>query len=220
VNLPAAIAFDLYGTLVDYTSLRDRAYLLTQSPSGFIDLWRQKQLQYAMLSTLMERYLNFDELTGRALDFAAAHFHVELDATSRAALIDAWSELPAHPDVAPGLAGLRKRGVRCVVLSNGTPRALERTVTAAGLRDSFDALLSVDAVRAYKPHPSVYRSAVEFFGLPARQIGFVSSNGWDAAGAAEFGLRVFWCNRTHATPETFGAKPEGVIESLQDLLGS
>ena len=69
-----------------------------------------------------------------------ADFHVELDATSRAALIDAWSELPAHPDVAPGLAGLRKRGVRCVVLSNGTPRALERTVTAAGLRDSFDAL--------------------------------------------------------------------------------
>jgi 2-haloacid dehalogenase len=218
VKLPAALAFDLYGTLVDYTSLRHLVYPVSQTPSAFIDVWRQKQLQYALLVTLMERYVDFEMLTGLALDFAAAQFHAELDAPTRAGLIDAWSHLPPHPDVPKALAALRASGVRMAVLSNGTPQALARTVQAAGLEEYFDGLLSVESVRRYKPHPSVYNLAVDFFGLPAGEIGFVSSNGWDAAGAVEFGFRVFWCNRGNAPAETLSPAPELVVNKLGGLL--
>ena len=105
----------------------------------------------------MERYLDFDEITARALDVTCATLAVALPAAARAELSDAWTHLPAHPDAPAALATLRARGTRMVVLSNGTPRALERTVREAGIAGAFDALLSVAAVRAYKPRPAVYR---------------------------------------------------------------
>ena len=216
--MPAAYAFDLYGTLVDFTSLRDRVAAVAADPAAFVDLWRAKQLQYSFLATLMERYLDFDEITARALDVTCATLAVALPAAARAELSDAWTHLPAHPDAPAALAALRARGTRMVVLSNGTPRALERTVREAGIAGAFDALLSVAAVRAYKPRPAVYRLATEFFALAPERIGFVSSNGWDAAGAAAFGMRVFWCNRTGAPPEAIGPPPARTIRSLGELL--
>jgi 2-haloacid dehalogenase len=209
--------FDLYGTLVDYNSLRPQIYLLTPNASSLVDLWRLKQLQYSFMSSMMGRYVDFDELTAHALDYAAAQYGVQLDADSRERLIDAWSQLPPYPDVRPALEKLRALGAKLAVLSNGTPPALARTVTAAGLDGYFDALLSVDSVKAYKPRPEVYHLAVERFGLSRGEIGFVSSNGWDAVGAAEFGFDVTWCNRNRLPAETFGARPARTIATLAEL---
>jgi 2-haloacid dehalogenase len=210
--------FDLYGTLVDYNSLRPQVYLVTPNATSLVDLWRLKQLQYSMLSSMIGRYVDFDELTALALDYAAAQYGVHLDAEARQHLIDAWSELPPYPDVVPALAKLRERGAKLAVLSNGTPRALSRTVEAAKLAQNFDALLSVDTVRAYKPRAEVYQLPVERFGLGRDEIGFVSSNGWDAMGAAEFGFEVTWCNRNRLPAETFGARPARTIATLTELL--
>jgi len=215
---PSAYAFDLYGTLVDFTSLRNRSHASVADATAFVETWRAKQLQYAFLSTLMTRYENFDELTGHALDFAAAQHGASLDAAERASLVAAWSNLPVYPEVPEVLAALRQLGARLVVLSNGTPRAIVSTLEAAKITPLLDGALSVDAVRAYKPSPQVYHLAVEFFNLPREQIGFVSSNGWDAMGAAEFGFTVYWCNRTSQTPESFGAKPTRTIANLRQLL--
>ena len=212
-----AVAFDLYGTLLDFTSLRERIYLLTGNASPFIETWRAKQLQYAFTSTLMGRYVDFETLTALALDFAAAQHRADLSAQDRAALVDAWSELPAYPDVVPALAELQKRGTRLAVLSNGTPGAIARAVEYAGIARYFEALLSVDAVQAYKPRPEVYHLAVERFALPRERISFVSSNGWDATGAAEFGFTVYWCNRGGVPTETFGQPPAHVVPSLAAL---
>lgn len=213
-----AIAFDLYGTLLDFTSLRERIYLLTGNASPFIETWRAKQLQYAFAASLMGRYLDFDTLTALAFDYAAALHRASVNPEERAALVGAWSELPAYPDVAPALAALRERGVRLAVLSNGTPSAIARAVDHAGIGRYFEALLSVDDVGAYKPSPEVYHMAVERFALPRERIGFVSSNGWDATGAAEFGFTVTWCNRSGLPPETFGAPPARIVASLADLV--
>jgi 2-haloacid dehalogenase len=212
----SAYAFDLYGTLVDFTSLREHPPI--SGLPAFIDTWRAKQLQYAFLSTLMTRYEDFDALTGHALDFAAAQHGLALDVTERAELVAAWSNLPVYPEVPEVLVALRQRGTRLVVLSNGTPRAIASTLEAAKIAPLLDGALSVDTVRAYKPSPQVYHLAVEFFNLPREQIGFVSSNGWDAMGAAEFGLQVSWCNRSSQTAETFGAKPARTITNLRQLL--
>ena len=212
------VVFDLYGTLVDYASLRTRVYLVTPNASQFVETWRAKQLLYAFTATLTDRYVDFEAITGHALDYAAAHYNVSLDPEMRATLIDAWSELPAFPEV-PGVLGqLRAAGRRLAVLSNGTPQALARTVEAARIGGLLDAVLSVDAVRRYKPSPEVYQLAVERFGLPAERIAFVSSNGWDATGAAEFGFQVYWCNRGRRPAETFGAKPLRTLAALGELL--
>ncbi|MGH7709003.1 MAG: haloacid dehalogenase type II [Vulcanimicrobiaceae bacterium] len=214
-----AYVFDMYGTVVDFATLTTALGDLAERPGALIDTWRQKQLAYSHAATIMDRYVDFDTLTGLALDYAAAVHRVPLDPTRRAALIDAWSQLPTYPEVPEVLAALRQRGHKLAILSNGTPQALSRTTAAAGIDRLLDAVLSVDAVRAYKPAPAVYRLAVDALGYRADQIGFVSSNGWDATGAAEFGLVVHWCNRFGAPAETFGKPPARVIASLRDLLG-
>jgi len=215
-SIGEAIVFDLYGTLLDFKFLQRRVKLFSAKPE-FMDTWRAKQLQYAFTATLMDRYRDFETLTGLALDYAAANDLVALTPQERDELIAGWSELPAFPDVEPALAALRLREVRLAVLSNGTPEAIARGVAHARLQPYFEALLSVDAVRAYKPRPDVYQLAVDHFGLPREHITFVSSNGWDATGAAEFGFSVIWCNRSGAPPETFGALPGRIIASLAEL---
>jgi 2-haloacid dehalogenase len=217
MQLPA-YAFDLYGTLVDYAWLRERVVSLVPNPVAFVDAWRAKQLQYALLSTLMGRYLDFDRLTERALEYTAELDGIALSDREREELLDAWSHLPAFPDVPPALRELRRRGCRLAVLSNGTPRSLERALESSSLAPLFEGVLSVDAVRAYKPRPEVYQLAVNFFGLAPERIGFVSSNGWDAAGAAEFGLTVTWCNRNGFPNETIGRRPARRIALLTELL--
>lgn len=212
-----ALVFDLYGTLLDIGSLRERLAAVAPDARAFVDTWRAKQLSYAFASSLIDRYADFDELTAHAFDYAVATHDAKVSPEARATLINAWSRMPAYADVVPAVAALRVRGVALGVLSNGTPRALEQTLSAAKIRSHFDAVLSVDTVRVYKPSPAVYQLAVDRFGGSREQIGFVSSNGWDATGAAEFGLTVFWCNRSGAPAETFGAKPAHTIRSLADI---
>jgi 2-haloacid dehalogenase len=213
-----AYAFDLYGTLLDFRSLRARFEGLVAEPDAFVADWRSKQLTYALTGSAMERYVDFDTLTGLAFDYTSAAHGLTPDAAARDAAVAAWSALPAFADVADALTLLRARGRRCVVLSNGTPRAVAAAVGGAGLAEFFEAILSVDAVRTYKPRPAVYELAVAHFDLTPQQIGFVSSNGWDATGAAEFGFRVTWCNRAGVPAETFGKAPERTIRSLRELL--
>jgi 2-haloacid dehalogenase len=217
-DAPAAYVFDLFGTLVDIGALRERAGLVSAQAAAFVEAWRAKQLAYAFTATLMERYLDFDEITARALDYSAAQFGVTLPPAERAALLDAWSHLPAYPEAAATLKALRARGFTLAVLSNGTPDATASTLRGARIAALLDAVLSVDAVRAFKPHPQVYRLAVERLQLPPERIAFVSSNGWDATGAAEFGFHVVWCNRAGLPPETMGARPARTIADLAELL--
>lgn len=214
---PAAFVFDLYGTLVDFTSLQEHLHDLTSDAPRFVEVWRGKQLAYAFASSLMGRYEDFDTLTGYALAYSAASLGVSLSAERRASLVAAWSNLPAYPEVAEVLALLRTQGKRLAILSNGTPQALAQIVRHAGIADAFDAILSVDDVREYKPSPAVYALAERTLALRRGEIGFVSSNGWDATGAAEFGFDVYWCNRRSAPAETFGAAPAHTIASLREL---
>jgi len=209
--------FDLFGTLVDYASLRSRFIGAVPDPDAFVSAWRTKQLQYALCATAMERYADFETLTGLAFDYAAAVHGLRCNASERDAARDAWLTLPAFPDALEALTALQARGVRTAVLSNGTPRAIEATVRGNGLASALDVLLSVDTVRAYKPRPPVYEIATKYFDVDARQIAFVSSNGWDATGAAEFGFRTIWCNRANLPAETFGKRPERTIATLAAL---
>ena len=122
-----------------------------------------------------------------------------------------------YPEFAAVLDRLVGDGRRCLILSNGSPSMLHAALSSAGLAERFQAVLSVDAVRTYKPHPRVYQLAVDALGMPADEVLFVSSNGWDAAGARAFGYRVAWVNRAGAPAERLGFPPDLVVSDLSAL---
>jgi 2-haloacid dehalogenase len=210
-----AVAFDLYGTLLEVASVGRAAAEVTDDPAPLVDLWRQKQLEYTWLRSLMGRYQDFWATTGDALDYSLDRLGIVVDDAARSRLLGAWLDVRPYPEVPEALSALAPR--RLGVLSNGNPHMLEAGLAAAGLRDRFEHVLSVDDAGIYKPHPSVYELALKAFNLPAERILFVSSNAWDAAGASSFGLRVAWVNRTGAPPERLGAHPDLVVADLAQL---
>jgi 2-haloacid dehalogenase len=214
----AAVVFDLYGTILTIESMRTHvAAAGVADADAFVADWRRKQLEYAFITTLANAYRDFDELTALALEFTCAHRDVSLDAKARAHLVDAWQTMPAYDDVAPALHALIARNIPCAVLTNGTPASARSALTAASILDVLTDVLSVDAVRAFKPDPRVYALATARFACAPNDIVFVSSNPWDAWGAANFGFRVAWCNRAGHSAETLTPSPEVRLRSLGEL---
>ncbi len=212
-----ACVFDAYGTLFDVHSAVGRSGGALGDKAGPVSaLWRQKQLEYTWLRSLMGAYVDFWQVTGEGLDYALAANGVE-DAELRRRLMDLYLNLDAYPDVPGALDGLRAGGKKTAILSNGAPNMLRAAVETADLDGRLDAVLSVDELRSFKPDPRVYQLAVDRLGVEAGRICFVSTNGWDAAGAAYFGFKVAWLNRFGQPPERLPGTPAAVIETLAEL---
>ena len=213
----AVCVFDAYGTLFDYNTAAGRhSAVLGDKAAPLASLWRLKQLQYTWLRSLMGRYTGFWQITGEALDFAMGELGIE-DEALRANLMEAYLTLDAYPEVTETLTTLRAHGLRTAILSNGEPRMLDAAVQAAGIAGSLDAVLSVEEVGIYKPHPSVYQLVVDRLGVQAANVSFQSSNAWDANGAAAFGFRVAWCNRFGQGRERVPEAPDAEISTLAEL---
>ena len=214
-----ACVFDAYGTLFDVHSAvgrhRDRVGETADSVSAS---WRAKQLQYTWLRSLMERWTPFAEVTEDSLDFALDEAGIE-DESLRADLLAAYRSLACYPEVEGVLDTLRASGMRTAILSNGSREMLDAAVASAGIGSRLDAVLSVDDVRVFKPHPDVYRLACDRFAVAPRAVCFLSSNAWDAAGAATFGFRVAWVNRFGQARERLPDAPEVEIATLDPLPG-
>ncbi|GAC1580507.1 MAG: haloacid dehalogenase type II [Candidatus Elarobacter sp.] len=213
-----AVVFDLFGTLLAVEGMGRAVAAAGVSESGaFVLDWRRKQLEYAFISSLGDGYRDFDDVTALALDYTCAQRGVALDEAVRTGLVDAWRTMPAYDDVAPALHALAARNIARAVLTNGTPATADAALRNAGVRDVLTDVLSVDAVRAYKPDARVYTLATQRFACAPRDIVFVSSNGWDAWGAARFGFRVAWCNRAGNAAETLTPHPRTTLKSLSEL---
>jgi len=137
--------------------------------------------------------------------------------TLRARLMNLYLSLEPYSEVPGVLRQLKARGLVTAILSNGTPQMLSTAVSAAGLTPLIDAILSVEDVGVYKPHPDVYQLAVDRLGIPAEAIAFQSSNAWDAYAASAFGMRVVWCNRYKQRRERLPGNPDAMIHSLNEL---
>jgi 2-haloacid dehalogenase len=212
---PQAVVFDLYGTLLDVTSVRGACAEVASDPDAMAALWRQKQIEYTWLRALMGRYEDFSAVTADALDHVADRLGLALGTAARGRLLDAWLSLAPYPEAAGALDALAPRPL--AVLSNGAPAMLESALRAAGLRDRFAHVLSVEAVRTYKPAPAVYALAERALGLPRERLLFVSANAWDAAGAAAFGLPTARLDRAGLPGERLGAEPAMVVRDLAEL---
>ncbi len=214
-----AVAFDAYGTLLDVYSVTQciERYFPGKGPA-FADLWRGKQLEYTWLRTLGNRYKPFWEVTCDALDFTAGALEVELPQPVRAELLDQYERLAPFPENRHALEALKRYGMPLAVLSNGNREMLSTCLERSDLAEYFDHVLSVDGVEKFKPCPEVYALATEAFDLPAANILFVSSNGWDIAGASWFGFTTFWLNRSRQTVEALGVEPAASGALLTDIV--
>jgi 2-haloacid dehalogenase len=209
--------FDAYGTLYDLKAMVDTCRkTLGDQADALADLWRRKQLEYSWLRSLMGRHADFWHVTGESLDYAMKALGVE-DPGLRAALMEAYLTPKAFPDAKPALERLKSSGHRLAVLSNGSPTMLTAATKAAGLSGMLDAVLSVEEVGIYKPHPTVYRLVTDHFDCASNAVAFMSSNGWDAAGASAFGFQVVWINRSRLPREVLPTAPHAEVATLAQL---
>jgi 2-haloacid dehalogenase len=212
-----ACVFDAYGTLFDFAAAARRCRdILGDDVDRLTALWRDKQLQYTWLRASQGRHADFWHVTGDALDFALDTLGIDRPGL-RDRLMALYLTLDPFPEVASVLKQLKSAGLRTAILSNGTPKMLEAAVEAANLGAMFDAVLSVEEVGIYKPHPKVYQLALDRLRLPADSISFQSSNAWDAHAASAFGMKVVWCNRYGQQRERLPGAPDVEVTSLSEL---
>ncbi|MEL6759899.1 MAG: haloacid dehalogenase type II [Myxococcota bacterium] len=207
--------FDAYGTLFDVAAPVRNAALHVAKAEAIAEIWRVRQLEYTWLRTMMERYVDFWQVTCDALDYALEATQCS-DDDLRRALLASYRQPTLYPDVIEALQTVSGAGVRCAILSNATVEMLQHGAEHTGIHTSLDAMISVHGVGVFKPDPRVYKLAETHFGLPIQQQAFVTSNAWDAAGAALAGFRVIWVNRLGRPRERL---PGSVDAELSDLSG-
>ncbi len=211
------VVFDAYGTLWDVGAI-EKACVQVVGPEHagpLLDVWRRKQLEYAFLRTVMDRYIAFAEITASALAYSLTALGFAIPSAGLTQLTQAWWTPQAFADAVPMLQALA--GQTRVILSNGDPGMLTAGVQASGLEPYLEAVLSVAPSRRYKPHPAAYQRVCDHFAVSPDTMVFISSNGWDIAGASHFGFRTVWVNRAGRPPEELGAQPRVVVGSLREL---
>ena len=215
-NIKACV-FDAYGTLFDvHSAVGKHRERLGDKADKVSALWRDKQLQYTWLRSLMGAHVDFWQVTQNGLDYALDACDVD-DTTLRKDLMDAYLELDCYPEVTETLERLKEAGLKTAILSNGSPMMLEAATRNTGIDTLLDGVLSVEDVGIFKPDPRVYRLAVDRLNIERGGISFQSSNGWDAVAAAHFGFRVAWVNRFGQRRERLPAVPDAELKTLAEL---
>lgn len=214
-----ALAFDMYGTLVDPIRVGQRLEGLVPADDArrIAELWRQKQLEYSFRLSVMERYEDFERVTRKALDYALAAAGWNLDELDRQAVMAQYDDLARFSDVEEGLERLHSAGHTLAVFSNGTPRMLAAILDASGLGHYFSGVISVHEVGVYKPAPRAYRHAAERLGRPIEEVRLVSSNPFDVIGAEAAGMQSVWIDRSGAPFDTLAPAPAMVVRALTEL---
>jgi 2-haloacid dehalogenase len=184
-----AIVFDAYGTLYDVQSVAEITEAAFPGRGNYItQVWRLKQLEYTWLRALMGRYEDFQTVTENSLSYTLGTLGLQAEPALFEKIVDAYNTLSPYPEAVQALGQLTK--YRLAILSNGSPAMLEALVRNSGLDRSLETVISVDAKRTYKPDPRAYELIQERLGVRPDEVVFVSSNGFDVAGAKSFGFKV------------------------------
>lgn len=215
-NIEACV-FDAYGTLFDVAAAAEHCQdELGDQWAPLAQIWRDKQIQYTWLRSLMDEYVPFWQVTQDGLDYALSTLNID-NPDLRERLLNIYLELDAYPEVPDMLSALKGAGLKTAILSNGSPEMLQSAVTNAGIDHVLDDVLSVHSLGVFKPDSRVYQMAVETLSVPKERICFMSSNAWDACAAANFGFRVVWVNRFGQAEERIPGTQEHEIKNLAQL---
>lgn len=217
-----AVLFDAYGTLLDVDAAAAQLAgsgqfpVLTECWPELAAIWRTRQLNYTWLRSLSHSYQPFWQVTCDALDYAMEALSLS-DPDMREALLQLYRELAAYEDAIIALDAVAEKGLPAAVLSNGNHDMLKIAFTAAGLMDRLDALLSVEDVGIFKPAPEVYQLGTRRYNARPDEILFVSSNGWDACAAGQFGFHTIWANRAQMPVERLPNPPDHIVTDLRGV---
>lgn len=217
--MTATVAFDVYGTLIDTHAVVARlsGWIGDRAP-GFSRVWRDKQLEYSFRRGLMRRYEDFSVCTRQALEYACDLLDLPLSEERKAELVELYRRLPPFDDVGEGLAALGNRGCRMFAFSNGSRDAVESLLATAGIRDRFDDVVSVEAVRSFKPDPAVYEHFLQQSRTEPGDAWLVSGNPFDVIGAISAGMRAAWVRRSpQAVFDPWGIEPTVTVTGLAGL---
>jgi 2-haloacid dehalogenase len=215
--------FDAYGTLFDVAAAARQAasepqfFKIKDMWPQLAEHWRLKQLQYTWLRAITQAHTDFWEVTQDGLDWALEKCGVDGDAELRERLLSLYWELQAYPEVPEMLQTLKAAGLNTAILSNGSPNMLDGAVQSAGIETLLDDNLSVQSVGIFKPDSRVYDLVGQRFGCAKDEVLFVSSNGWDAAGATGYGFTTAWVNRSGEPMDRMPWKPKHVLRDLIDI---
>ena len=217
--MPATLAFDVYGTLIDTHGVVDTLRgMVGEKAEEFSRRWREKQLEYAFRRGLMHSYEDFAVCTRQALDYVSADQASGLSDLQKYDLLQAYRTLPAFSDVANGLAALRQAGFKMYAFSNGSAQAVQQLLTAAGISDFFESVVSVEAVGSFKPDPAVYAHFLSQAGVSASEAWMISSNPFDVIGAVSAAMHAAWVRRSEdAVFDPWGIDPTITVANLQEL---
>ncbi len=218
-TLPRVVVFDAYGTLFDvHAAMARHAWKLGEGWEKASALWRQKQLEYSWVCSLTgpEHWRDFEAITRDAL-LTALNWDGGADGALVEVLMDAYRALPVYDEVPGVLRRLRENDIATAILSNGSRAMLDGVVREARLGHLLDAVLSVDAVRVFKPDPRVYRMVEDHFHCHAAEMVFASSNAWDAQAAWAYGFRTVWVNRINQPTEFALSHVATVMDDLSGI---
>ena len=214
--------FDAYGTLFDVAGAARAAAAepggatLAQVWPKLAEDWRRKQLEYTWLRAITRRHADFRVVTSDALDWALEAANLS-DAALHKRLMALYDTLPAYPEVPQMLTTLKAQGYATAILSNGSPGMLEAATNSAEIAPQLDAVLSVEDVGVFKPDDRVYAQVADRFGTKPQEVLFVSSNGWDVAGAAGFGFVTAWVNRAGHPVDRLPHRPAHILPDLTPI---
>jgi 2-haloacid dehalogenase len=220
--MPITLAFDVYGTLIDTHNVVSKlSEMIGEKAAAFSQTWRDKQLEYSFRRGLMQNYEHFGVCTSHALDYTCLFYQTDLSPMQREELLACYRTLPAFSDVEQGLATLKGAGHRLFAFSNGNAEAVEGLLLAAGIREYFLGVVSVDAIKTFKPNPATYAHFLRSAEATGKEAWLISSNPFDVIGAKSAGMNAAWVKRSStAIFDPWGIDPDLVVASLSELDGS
>jgi 2-haloacid dehalogenase len=211
------VVFDVNETLLNLAAL-DPHFERAFGDTSARQQWFVQVLQSALVVTVIDRYVDFGTIGAAALEMTAARRSVSLSGSDRAAILGGMLTLPPHPEVPESLARLRAAGLRLATLTNSTAEVAEAQLTNAGLIDYFDQVLSVDAVRQFKPAIDTYRMAVRELGVARSDLQLVAAHDWDVAGALRAGWAAAFVARPGMVLGPLSERPDIVGRDLREVV--
>jgi len=213
------LAFDVYGTLINTQGVISLLQgVIGNQAEEFSRIWRDKQLEYSFRRGLMQNYAKFSICTSNALDFTCSILKISLADEQKEKLLTCYRTLPAFNDVVEGLKQLQFSGFRIYAFSNGSLDAVEELLNAAGIRDNFIDIISVDDIKSFKPNPAVYNYFLRKSGASGNDTWLISSNPFDVIGAISAGMKSVWVQRSKDTVfDPWGIKPTIIVNDINKL---
>ena len=212
-----SVVFDAYGTLFDVNSAAEKCRdKIGDKWEDFANFWRTTQLEYTWLRSLMKRHKNFWQITEDSLDKSMKVFSVDMSMKND--LLNLYKVLSPYPEVKDVLENLKKKNFKLAILSNGTPDLLNELVQSNNLKEFFNDLFSIEAVKIYKPDAKVYGLPLEKYKIKPAEITFLSANTWDVSGAGNYGYNSIWVNRNNGIFDNLDFNPKNEVNNLTQLL--